>query len=65
MVRQRLTAFWQNQEGAGMVEYIIMFALFAVACLLIIVALDLDPGLLLDSALSRLPAGNGMVQPTR
>lgn len=60
----RIAVLWQNQEGATRVEFAIMLALFAVACLLLLKALGLDIGEMFYNAQSHLPAGNGLVQPT-
>lgn len=61
---RRVTVFWQDQEGAAMVKYAVMFALFAAACLLLLKALGIDLGLWLYKIQSHLPAGDGLVRPT-
>jgi len=64
MMLSRMTVLWHNEEGATMVEYAVMFALFAIACLLLLMALGVDINQLLYKVQSRLPPGNGLVQPT-
>ena len=61
---ERMKALWSDEEGATMVEYVLMLALIAIVCILVITALGTKVGETFNSAQQQLPAGGGQVQPT-